>query len=94
MCATDNPLARAAQRLELERAGLLTGSQPCQLCADLADRLEQTMDALSDALIRQEDAHQQLGEAHNEITYWRGRATQAEMRLPDRLHIVGPDGIA
>lgn len=93
MAATD-PLTAAVARLELERAGLFAASAACPLCAELAERLEQTMEALADALIRVEGHNQEIGEALGEVTYWRQRATEAERQLPRRLRLVTPDGIA
>lgn len=56
-----------------------------------ATKVEELLDEIERLLISHESLNQRLGEALNEVTYWRLRATEAEQRLPDRLRIVGPE---
>lgn len=55
-----------------------------------AAKIRELLDEIERLLISHEQRSQALGDALNEVTYWRFRATDAEQRLPDRLRLVGP----
>lgn len=84
MTDLDSSRAALVTRLELERHGYTAATSQEALLRDLAARLEQTMEALSDALIAKEELAEQA-------TYWRQRAVHAEQQLPTRLRLVRPE---
>lgn len=53
-----------------------------------AAKIRELLDEIERLLLSHEARSQALGEALNEVTYWRQRAIHAEQRLPDRLSLV------
>lgn len=93
MTAVDAARAELVQRWELERAGLSAPSSQEALLADLSARLEQSLEALADALIAKETLSGDNRQAWTAARYWEERARDAERQLAprERLRLVRPE---
>lgn len=92
MTAVEVARAELVQRWELERAGLSGPSSQEALLADLALRLEQSLEALAESMIAQEALSAQNRQALTACRYWEERALEAERQLAprERLRLLRP----